>query len=555
MAKHTVTVVDTIGIQPYIFGSNRLQENIGASELVNLATGQWALEALTKVIKSPEKHNVLDAARKKLKDQYEIDKLTNEKAAEVIYSGGGNTVIIFNAPAIAREFAYQLTSRVLREAPGLSLVVAHDDDFEWENQGRPLGSIVKELIGKRLAEQKASRLPSTPLLGLGVTAACESTGLVAMRTNEGLKLSKNESTRLISRETEAKLAARNKANQRLKRLFDRELRNWYEFPSDMDKLGRVKGEESYVAVIHADGNQMGKHIEKIALDHPRAEDFIAKMRDFSCKVEEASLEALRSIVSLLTRRVTWEQGKEYVAERVPMDGIYLPFRPLVFGGDDVTFVCNGVLGLSLAVEYLKAFEAQTEKILKEKLHASAGISIVKMHYPFARAYAMSEQLAKSAKGHIWKKYGGNASPSALDWHIATSGLSGSLTTIRKREYESDEKTLLMRPVLLRPEAGDPDGRAWIGRLEKAIREFQNGKSWVGKRNKVKRLQEELRKGLNSRTEEISNFMRDFELPQLPKVTGFDRYRENGWDLERCGYFDAIELGDYYLHLPFEEEEQ
>jgi hypothetical protein len=30
MRKITVTVLDTTGIQPYIFGSNRLRENIGA---------------------------------------------------------------------------------------------------------------------------------------------------------------------------------------------------------------------------------------------------------------------------------------------------------------------------------------------------------------------------------------------------------------------------------------------------------------------------------------------------------------------------------------------
>jgi hypothetical protein len=42
-------IVDTSQIQPYVFGSNRLRENIGASHLVASATDGWAKDALIKV--------------------------------------------------------------------------------------------------------------------------------------------------------------------------------------------------------------------------------------------------------------------------------------------------------------------------------------------------------------------------------------------------------------------------------------------------------------------------------------------------------------------------
>jgi hypothetical protein len=41
-----LVIVDTAQIQPYVFGSNRLRENIGGSHLVAQATGAWALEAV-----------------------------------------------------------------------------------------------------------------------------------------------------------------------------------------------------------------------------------------------------------------------------------------------------------------------------------------------------------------------------------------------------------------------------------------------------------------------------------------------------------------------------
>ena len=569
MAQYTVTVVDTTQIQPYVFGSNRLQENIGASELVRLATGEWALQAVREV--APDFHNVVDAAAIKFEDKFKIEDISNPdtvKAAEVVYAGGGNVVVIFSQADLAREFAGKLMRKVLDCAPGLSLVIAHDHEFVWEqsvdDDDSALATVITKLLGEKLAARKAARLPSQPLLGLGVTAVCEATGLVASRTNNekdftptgnnkaNLKLGE-EPTRLISNETACKLWARDLANARLKRVFAAELSHWYKFPSDMDKLGRIKGEDSYVAVIHADGNGMGKRIQKIADEFKTAEqnrEYINEMRKFSQGVNEASENALRCVVKLLTDRITWQQGKEFVSEQIPMEGTYLPFRPLVHGGDDVTFVCNGLLGVSLAVEYLKAYEAQTQEILDETLHASAGISIVKMHYPFARAYALSESLTSSAKAFIAEEK--DRKVSALDWHIAASGLSGSLDEIRRREYLNHDGTrsLLMRPLLLHGD--EAEGRVWINGIERVTQAFQRDDNWADKRNKVKKLREVLREGLTGKP--LEKLLPAYGFPPLPQIIG-GKYQGNGWEGNQCGYFDAIELSDYYVEVGETQEER
>ncbi len=568
MAQYTVTVVDTTQIQPYVFGSNRLQENIGASELVRLFTGKWALEAVMEV--APDYHNVKDAAELDFKKGFEIRLHEADQAAEVIYAGGGNIVVLFSQPALARAFAWNLTRKALEYAPGLSLVIAHDDEFVWHepvaNDDSVLSNVVTKLLGDKLAARKAARLPSQPLLGLGVTAVCEATGLVASLTTEGefrpnereryakLKLSDDERDRLISRETACKLWARDLANKRLQKEFAKELSHWYEFPSDMDKLGRIKGEDSYVAVVHIDGNGMGKRIEEITDQFPTAaqnRDYIVTMRKFSREVNTASGNALRHVVKLLTDSITLQQGKEYVSEQIPMDGTYLPFRPLVYGGDDVTFVCNGLLGVALATTYLKAYEAETKRILNEQLYASAGISIVKMHYPFARAYALSEKLTSSAKNFIAEEKDRKAS--ALDWHIAASGLSGSLDEIRRREYLSHDgaRSLLMRPLLLHGE--ESDGRVWINGVEKLTLTFLRDEAWTDKRNKVKKLREVLREGLTRKP--LEQIPPTYGFPeQLPEISG-SKYQRNGWDGARCGYFDAIELSDYYVEVSEMKEAQ
>jgi hypothetical protein len=560
MAKYTITALDTIGIQRYIFGSNRLQENIGASELVRLATEEWALEEL------PKPNNVDNAKQGTLKkDDLRIEDADSRLAAEVIYKGGGNAVIIFRSADDALAYAQRLTHKVLKGAPGLILVAAHHHEFDWQQD--VLKDAVLNLLGDRMAASKASRLPSSPLLGLGVTAACQSTGAVAIRTDEGLRWAgeRGEEPRLISREVEKKLGARDWATDRLKGLFRKVLRGAYDFPLDMDDLGRIEGEESYVAVVHADGNGMGDHIKRLAGQFPTPihnRAYVKTMRDFSRSVEEAALSALGHVVKLLTQSLKRDEqsGQWKAAGKIPITGARLPFRPLVFGGDDVTFVCNAQIGMSLAAAYLGAFEREAQRLNLPNLHASAGIAMVKMHYPFARAYKLSEELAKSAKRFVIEKSKGrnDYDASALDWHFATSGLSGTLDQIRDREFNlQDKRTLLMRPLLLRPEDRDSDGRAWFKRIEMLAVIFQSDQKdsdWGRKRNKVKALREALRDGPKA----VEAFRRNYELDELPEILPEKKtYRRDGYDdnKTRCGYFDAIELSDHYCRLDELEAEQ
>lgn len=566
MANPCLTIIEATGIQPYISGSNRLQENIGASEQVYRATTLWAWWALEKSMDGTgQKHNVEEPESFK----WDLRNVTNGKTmpqAEVVYAGGGKTLIIFrDGIDAAKKFTTCLTSRVLREAPGLTLAAAHKS-FSWENDGQNFKKLNDDLI-QELEQHKQSMQPSMPLLGLGVTAVCQSTGLPAMmmRTDQGtIKLpfenreiplqvpGETEPPRLVSREIAYKLGFRDLAQERLRHLFGEKVKERnFDFPSDMDKLGREMGEESYVAVIHADGNRMGRHFRDYIGEEEAYPACAIKMRAFSNKIRDASQLALKSIIDKLADRgiTKWVSEKRgyFIADKIPLsDNRYLPFRPLVFGGDDVTFVCNARLGLWLAATYLKVFEKETMDQELPSMHACAGIAMVKMHYPFARAYALSNVLCKSAKKYIRREFK-NEDHSALDWHFAISGLGGSLSQIRQREYEVDtglkeRGKLYLRPVRLFAKTVDTSGRYWQGGIEAVIRKFQEGKDWIERKNKVVRLREVLRQG----EEAVKNYRTDFRLPLLPEfVSEDDPSRETGWG-ERCMYFDALEMLDHYV---------
>jgi hypothetical protein len=546
MSKYTVTVIDTTGIQSYVFGSNRLRENIGASYLLAQATGDWVEEILEKNVGVP-------------KAQQKLPIESSNLSAELVYAGGGNAMVIFRTHDFAIEFTRKLSKKVLHDAPGVNLVVAHGE-FDWDADS--LYEVVQELMKNELDRKKYGRIPSAPLLGLGVTTTCNSTQLPAIgRSDEPkYKMPAESKAYLVSRETGAKLQVVNDANVKLKKeIFQPETLKEYKIALDFDDFGRTEGESSYLAIVHADGNSMGERFQKIG-EGKGDREYINALRNLSKSVNQAGINALKEITKILVKSIhTDEDGKKQVKGQFEIKDNFLPFRPIVYGGDDVTFVCEGRLGLELAALYLQKLQEQPIAD-GEKLKACAGISIVKTHYPFARSYELSEALCREAKRYVkqkkekQKKEGNFA---ALDWHIAASGLSGSIQEIREREYHvkipesSQIAHLEMRPVRL--EQHQSDWHTWEG-FTTVVKEFnKEGGYWKERRNKVINLREILRKGSGA-TKEFLNGYRLQPLPLIPDPSGrSQKLAQEGW-LDVCGYFDAIEAMEFYISLGEETDE-
>jgi len=521
MNEQTLMLIEATGIQPYIFGSNQLAQNIGASELVTQATTDWVSLLL------PKPNNMMEGrvADASLED--------DDLVAEVVYARGGNAMILFANDAHAREFAQKLTRTVLAIAPGLNLVLKRQ---RFDSTSTVLSDLHQDLRAE-LARRKVSRQGSIPLPGLGVTAACVYTGdpAVVVRVDQP-----------TSAEVAAKLSYQSAGNQRLAAYLPQVQAKGYDFIYDFDHLGS-KQESSYLAVIHTDGNSMGERIKALGrgFDEPsNNREYIRALRRFSESVQGAAEAALKSTVDMLLDLANLVDGKLGGVVPIPVhQGVRrLPFRPIVFGGDDVTFVCEGRLGLSTAAKYLAEFSSH---VLADgrRAHARAGVAIVYNHYPFSRAYSLSEDLVRSAKRYI-RQADPEGGVSALDWHFAVSGLLLPLDELREREYEVPSGSLLMRPVRL----SDPDAdwRSWQT-LTRIMAEFQKpeqaGGLWAGRRNKIMALREVLRDGRDP----VRLFLQGVE-SDLPDIPGLSDMAAYGWQGGRCGYFDAVEALDFYVPL-------
>jgi hypothetical protein len=191
-------------------------------------------------------------------------------------------------------------------------------------------------------------------------------------------------------------------------------------------MGQSQG-DSWIAVVHADGNGLGQHIADA--------DSLNQLRELSqafstlvCKAFEGMVEKLRA------QRRLW-------SEELDLEEDILPLRPVILGGDDATWICEYRLGLLSAAEFMNAFKTQSNG----KFTACAGITICKTSYPFFRAYHMAEVLCTNAKKHFRQT---NNTP-AFDFHVIRGHESSDIQAVRKQQQMNSQGiSLTQRPLSL-----------------------------------------------------------------------------------------------------------
>jgi hypothetical protein len=406
------------------------------------------------------------------------------------------------------------------------------------------------------------------LQGLAVSAQCVSTGGVASKNpldlaTEGSNyydvLLDKYKRNYISSEAFEKIKTAKKANDRLKdEIFKDVIPAGLEIPRELDHLGRTEGEASYIAVVHTDGNRMGKRITNFGKTATDNRDWIDKMRRLSKSIHETNLAVLKNTLEVLSNHIkndtfTASNGETFELTKIKEKNgnikTYFPMRPLIFGGDDLTFICDARISLAFTALYLKELlkKDETGKFkyeLKdgEPLYARAGIAIVKSHYPFSRAYNLAEELGKSAKEPINKIDSETKKVAAIDWHVAMSGLLGDLEEIRKREYTVPEGSLNMRPLSI--ERSDEWQTYEV--FEKITTDFQNSEDWKDKRNKIKAFRDVLRGGKKQVEKFLTLYSLESKMPKVP--SNVSAIETTGWHENKCGYFDAIEMLDLFYSM-------
>lgn len=468
-------LVGTASVQRYIFASNRLKENAGASYLAWHATEQW-------------RHN--------------------PRGGELLYAGGGNVALVFNTVDEAKKAVQGWSRSLLEQAPGL----------------RPTAAVIAVTTTLRDAFRHAQKQlllnENAPPFGcdlgaLPVTRTCPSTGLAA--NEKDIQAPQD----WLSAEAASKRRAAVKA---AKRLID-ELAGVMEncaLPLELEHLG-VKEGASQIAIVHADGNGIGKALLHVVETSPDDQAFKTRLRAFSEGLSRIAKEAFNGTVRALVEALPRLESDGIL--RLEIDAAsnqrYLPLRPIVHGGDDLTFVCHGKLGLWLSTLYLRNFQEAS----RHQYSACAGVLIMPLKYPFARGYELAEELCVEAKRKRKQK---EDTGSWLDFHVLLEGSAGSLKTIREREYRAgDGSELLRRPYKLDD---------WPS-VERLWQEFRD----VWPRSRAKRLFEVLARGKMA-TRTFLDTLTGVKLPEC----GDRVAQQEAWPTHGpTPYFDALEMLDFH----------
>ncbi len=200
---------------------------------------------------------------------------------------------------------------------------------------------------------------------------------------------------------------------------------------------------------------------------------------------------------------------------------YLPLRPVIIGGDDVTFISNGILGLYLTERFIKHAE---ERLIT----FSAGVVIIKTKYPISRTYELVESLTRRCKRIRRKK---DINNSAIDFLIVTQSVSEDADTYINRVKTSMDKTLHFGPYWI----GSDDERS-LKAFKECVKNFHD---WNRKRRT--KLMELRRLILRGNEEDIGIFL-TFNGLKLPI---YRDYEINIFRNNTTPYFDAIDVLDFY----------
>lgn len=355
------------GLQRYIFATQPLREAIGASQLIIELTEDY----LPKTLK----------------------KLGIDDRCKTIQRAAGSAILEFDDEESLRKL-YALWPLLVGEiAPGLVI-----DQWAVERSANLFADLQRGWDALRAKRNIAP--PPLPEVA-PVVRRSEDSGQAAVAANPSSR------SGVVDAASLRKLNIADAHQGSAAGVQTQEVNPSWEHREWAQQLSHIAhGEDSFMAVIHADGNRIGGFLIEVARsidDADLSDDEVGNFYgDFATALNESTKKAVIDALQCL------EEDDDDAAYQ----GDTLPARPVVVGGDDVTLIVPADRAVAIVERFLQAFEEHTTDMiddlrqdygsvqaLSERDHftACAGIVFQKQKYPLLQGYELSEHLCGFAK--------------------------------------------------------------------------------------------------------------------------------------------------------------
>lgn len=538
---------DTRSIQKYIFSGNLLKTQIGASHLVAHVFQKLLVEetlckevfssADVEDLSKPENSNQADA----------LDWSQMETPCRVAYIGGGNALVLLRGDVTeetAKRIVTSFTTRLLIHCPGLHTGAAFIEHLDFTSDEAFQDSF--DTLYKKLKQNQNTVFPAVHMPYTGLTHACSLSGEAAdFFDARGILASGSNSHRYFSQEMGAKARDTQAADRDLRQTVSDHIKAYgedrcerfeeYHFPLAFDRLGQRRGSETSsdpcndIAIIHIDGNNMGlKFRECAGLSARRALSMALLQR------------AQRSFARLISEIM--DEYETYTFLSLERDAKkYLPLRPIILGGDDITFVCAAQVAVHYTTRlmtFLAEWDDSEPVGLKKGMDCCGGIAILPTSYPFFRGYELAEQLCGAAKAEMRRLFNSESVGSSwIDFAVLHGEQPPELAQLRAREYSGVRGDLHFGPYRLDASAGEAHSTACLRAGVRALRDQLP-------KNKVKELRDILTRDAHT-TKQFLTQLKHLGI-RFPSIRGWENYGTDRplWYEDRTPYVDAIEMIDY-----------
>lgn len=506
-----ITIYDISGIQKFIFATGKLKEQAGGSNIVHKIMYETLPRLLNDEGVTDEawrngSHKPFDFENKKIK-------------GNVIYIGGGNAMAAFNDCETMEKITREMQKEVYKLTAGnIRLCYAYEEVNDIKEK---YGKVYSALM-TNMAKFKRSHSAVGSAGGFAINALDVNTGEPLIRTSDKKISAASLKSKLENHEH--KLPGMEGFNFTIH----------FEEHREEDK-------KSFVAVVHIDGNSMGKNIQKFITSLDSKEDSniqesLKRMKQLSQEIDELYKKALINTI----KEVYPGQDKE------------VAFRLVIRDGDDITFIIEAVKAFKFVEIYMKKLSEEIKNtenypMMTEgemKVSAGAGLAFVHDKFPFDVAYDYAEQLCKSAKTklrELSEKVEISEHTSCMDFQVIRSGMDDKIERYRKSRYRFRDNEGNIYKLEARP-------YFFIGEDKQySYKNFEKLFSYVGEseentkklaRNKLKMLRNAYAEGVQS-ANDCYAFIRSRD---KGGVAGDNR---DAFNSERIAeFFDALDVMDF-----------